>query len=122
FPYTTLFRSELGQGTTLSFCLPRVEVAELEPIARSQDGAGFGGTETILLVEDEVAVGKLAARVLRQHGYTVLEAATGEQALAIAGDWPDAIDLLLTDVVMPRMGGVAVSERLLALRPDTRVL
>jgi signal transduction histidine kinase/ActR/RegA family two-component response regulator len=114
--------SEVGRGTTVSFCLPGVGVLEAEPIARPDASGGVAGTETILLVEDEPAARRLATRVLRKHGYTVIEAGNGEEALAIASEWPQAIDLLLTDVVMPRMGGVAISERLTAARPYIKVL
>jgi PAS domain S-box-containing protein len=114
--------SEVGRGTTVSFCLPGVGAHEAEPIARQDPSAVLAGTETILLVEDEPAARRLATRVLRKHGYTVIEAGNGEEALAIASEWPQAIDLLLTDVVMPRMGGVAVSDRLTSARPYVKVL
>jgi CheY-like chemotaxis protein len=81
------------------------------------------GTETILLVEDEPAVRSIAARVLRTQGYTVLEAGDGIEALTIAGQQhPARIDLVLTDVMMPRMGGAALAERLSAIRPSIKVL
>ncbi len=85
------------------------------PVARQ-------GTETILLVEDEPHVRSLAARVLRQAGYGVLEAADGTQALAIAADGAARFDLLLTDVVMPRLGGVELAARLRETRPGLRVV
>jgi CheY-like chemotaxis protein len=80
------------------------------------------GNEVILLAEDEDAVRALAARVLRNLGYTVLEAADGEAALRIARAHDGPIDLLLTDVVMPRMGGPRLHEQLAGLCPGVRVL
>jgi two-component system cell cycle sensor histidine kinase/response regulator CckA len=76
----------------------------------------------VLLAEDEPAVRTLAAQVLRDLGYTVLEASNGDEALQIAQARRETIDLLLTDMVMPRMGGRALVERLMALRPDIIVV
>jgi two-component system, cell cycle sensor histidine kinase and response regulator CckA len=81
------------------------------------------GTETILLVEDEAGVRELVARILVNLGYTVLEALDGEDALRVAqerGDTP--IDLLLSDIVLPRLGGKLLAERLSALYPRIKVL
>jgi len=78
--------------------------------------------ETILLVEDEAAVRKYVASVLRSSGYIVLEAGTGRDALAVAGRHTGVIHLLLTDVVMPEMGGLELSERFPEARPGVPVL
>jgi two-component system, cell cycle sensor histidine kinase and response regulator CckA len=80
------------------------------------------GTETVLLVEDERPVRAVTLRILRAQGYCVLEAGDGAEALALAQRHPGPIHLLLADVVMPRMGGIELAERLRALRPETRVL
>ena len=82
-----------------------------------------GGRATILLVEDECALRVLAAKVLSDHGYTVLTASNGAEALQIA-DAPSVpeIDLLLTDVIMPIMGGKEVADRLTANRPSLKAL
>ncbi len=80
------------------------------------------GTETVLLVEDQQSVRALARHVLELTGYRVLEAASGPDALRIAAQYPHAIALLLTDVVMPCMNGREVADRLAGLRPATRVL
>jgi len=80
------------------------------------------GVETVLLVEDEPTVRSFARVVLERCGYRVLEAGSGPEALALAARHPTAIDLLLTDVVMPEMNGRALAERLAGLRPALRVL
>jgi CheY-like chemotaxis protein len=81
-----------------------------------------GGTETVLVVEDEEAVRHLVCRVLRAKGYRVLEAPHAEAALLLAGSTRTPIDLLLTDMVMPGMGGTALAAELTASRPSLRVL
>jgi CheY-like chemotaxis protein len=80
------------------------------------------GTETVLLVEDSAAVRAVSKEVLERQGYTVLEAADGEVALSVAEQYAGHIHLLLTDVVMPRLGGRALAEKLVLTRPHTRVL
>jgi CheY-like chemotaxis protein len=80
------------------------------------------GTETILLVEDEDAVRSLAGKVLRALGYSVLEAALGKEAMEIAATHPSAIDLLLTDVVMPGYSGAELARQLVESRPSLKVL
>lgn len=77
---------------------------------------------TILLAEDEPPIRRLICRVLEGEGYRMLEACNGDDALELAADHPGPIDLLVTDVVMPRMDGFTLHERLSAERPDTRVL
>jgi two-component system, cell cycle sensor histidine kinase and response regulator CckA len=76
----------------------------------------------VLLVADETAVRTLAARVLHAHGYTVLEAADGNEALRVAREYAGQIDLVLTDMVMPQMGGQVLVEQLTMVRPDIKVL
>jgi PAS domain S-box-containing protein len=113
--------SEPDHGTTFKLYLPRVKrVADTAP-ANEPEHVG-GGVERILLVEDEDSVRTIAARTLRDAGYTVLEASNGEEALLVAADRLDSIDLVVTDVVMPQMGGRDLAERLLALRPDLKIL
>jgi signal transduction histidine kinase/response regulator RpfG family c-di-GMP phosphodiesterase len=114
--------SEIGHGTTFKIYLPRVD-APVEDFARpSITQAIPQGTETILLVEDEAAVRQIAARTLRAQGYTVIEAANGTEALQITHTHPGAINLILTDVVMPSMGGGALVEQLKALYPAIKML
>jgi CheY-like chemotaxis protein len=81
-----------------------------------------GGSETILVVEDEVAVRRVTRQHLQQLGYTVLEASRGEEAIAIAAEFPGPIHLLLTDIVLPGMKGPELARQLRLTRPATRVL
>ncbi|MDP6455608.1 MAG: ATP-binding protein [SAR202 cluster bacterium] len=116
--------SQVGQGSAFSIYLPRIQSEE--PVGPSPEDSSSEmpiGNETVLLVEDEVAVRSLAARVLSDQGYTVLSASNGVEALRIADAMPlPEIDLLLTDVIMPIMGGKEVADRLTAMRPDLKVL
>jgi two-component system cell cycle sensor histidine kinase/response regulator CckA len=112
--------SELGVGTTFSIYLPR-SAAGVRGAPKASSKAA-GGTETILLVEDEPGVRELAARALRTYGYTILEAENGLDALRVVGQHEGTIDLLLTDVVMPHMGGRVVAERLSAEIAGLKVL
>jgi CheY-like chemotaxis protein len=81
-----------------------------------------GGRETVLLVEDEDLLRDVIAAILRDRGYTVLVACDGVEALAHSTRHPGPIDLVLTDVVLPQLGGPALADRVVAQRPDTRVL
>jgi CheY-like chemotaxis protein len=114
--------SERGMGTTFKVYLPRVQGAALS--GERHGGMRFmpPGHETILLVEDENAVRTLARRVLTSCGYTVLEASQGDEALRVAEKYPRPIHLLVTDVVLPMMGGRMVAERIAALKPSIKVL
>jgi DNA-binding response OmpR family regulator len=80
------------------------------------------GTETILLVEDEFMVRNIAREALEMNGYKVIEAADGHEALSLSGPYPETIDLLLTDIVMPGMSGRELAKRLGLSRPKTKVL
>ncbi|MGH9509000.1 MAG: ATP-binding protein, partial [Terriglobales bacterium] len=115
--------SEPGQGTTFKIYLPRAEEPiQPEPVAAKVPAASLRGHETVLLVEDEESVRRLAAHCLREQGYTVLEAGNGAEALQMSRERAEPIHLLVTDVVMPGMGGRDLADQLLALRPDARVL
>lgn len=80
------------------------------------------GTETVLVVEDEDAVRELAVYILRLQGYTVLEASDGREALQLTQDHMGEIHLLLTDTVMPQMGGKILADQFRALRPQTKII
>ncbi len=112
--------SEPNQGTTFKIYFPSCSAQE-NGTTSGEAAPVPGGPETILVVEDEVPVRRVVTRVLGRVGYTVLEAADQEEALNLCRDRTD-IDLLITDVVMPRMNGRELSERAASLRPDLRVL
>jgi two-component system cell cycle sensor histidine kinase/response regulator CckA len=113
--------SEPGQGTVFKMYLPRLDNT-VEPIAVSHSHAHETGSETLLVVEDEESVRKLAAEVLRLKGYVVLEAGDAQQALRVSSEYPGKIDLLITDAVMPGLSGTELAERFIANRPDAKVL
>ncbi len=115
-------RSELGAGTTFNVYLPQVRRTLPAGMPLNGLAAMPRGTETVLLVEDEDAVRSLARHVLKACGYTVLEAKDGREAIRIAEGHPGAIDLLVSDVVMPHLGGRELAERIAALRPGSKVL
>ena len=114
--------SEQGVGTTFRVLWPAVlDDKEDLPL---RDAAGFlpTGSETILLVEDEPLVREVEAQVLRRQGYTVIEAANGVEALEAALNADEPIDLLVTDVVMPLMGGRELADQLRESHPEIRLL
>jgi signal transduction histidine kinase/CheY-like chemotaxis protein len=114
--------SEPGRGTTFKIYLPR-ELAATATAAKPRTVPRRStGTETILLVEDEEALRKVARRALDAAGYTVLSAADGDEALLICAQHVGDIHLLLTDVVMPRMSGRALAQELSKTRPTLKVL
>ncbi len=113
--------SELGQGTTFKVYFP-VVASRGEKIPGQHEAAVSGGTETVLLVEDEESVRKLALAVLQRQGYTVLDARDGAHAVEVCRGHPGRIHILLTDVVMPGVGGPEAAGQLKALRPDMKVL
>ena len=113
--------SAVGEGATFRVHLPSTVAPHLVA-TRPPTLVAPRLLETILLLEDEEVVRTLAAHVLRRHGYRVIEAADGEEGLACSASFGGAIDLLLTDVVMPRRGGLEVARRLCAERTTLRVL
>jgi CheY-like chemotaxis protein len=115
-------QSELGAGTTFYIYLPRVDEAPEETTPTKAQESEKGGSETVLLVEDEESVRELVRETLAARGYRVLEAENGESGLRVAEAHGDEIDILITDVVMPGMGGRELAKRLLHLRPHLSVL
>jgi two-component system cell cycle sensor histidine kinase/response regulator CckA len=116
------FDSQVGQGTTFKVYLPRAEADGVQAPAPKAASPLFQGTETILVVEDAVDILDLMVRTLRTHGYQVLSAKNGVEALQASRKHDGPIHLLLTDLVMPRMGGMELVEELQAQRPETQVL
>jgi two-component system, cell cycle sensor histidine kinase and response regulator CckA len=114
--------SEPGRGTAFKICFPRVDSEDDVAPPTSQPADPPGGSETILLVEDEETVRTVAARVLATRGYLVHKAANGKEALELAGKLDGKVDLVLTDVVMPDMDGVQLVDRLLELWPGLKVV
>ena len=111
-----------GAGTTFKIYLPRIEESvEIAPSPEPRQRAG-GGTETVLLVEDEDELRAVVLETLQMYGYTVLEAGHGGEAMLIAERYSGPIDLLLTDVVMPTMSGADLARRLAAVRLEMKVL
>ncbi|MBI4470737.1 MAG: PAS domain S-box protein [Acidobacteria bacterium] len=114
--------SEPGHGATFKIYLPRVDEGLDEAGPEELLSAPPQGTETILLVEDQDEVRALSREVLQMAGYTVLEASRGDQALDITSTTKREIHLLLTDIIMPRMSGLELSDRIQAVCPEIKVL
>lgn len=113
--------SELNKGTTFKVYLPRVDEAE-ETVAKTEGARSLEGTETILLVEDAEGLRKLAHECLESKGYRVLAAKDGAEALDLAKQNTGPIHLLMTDVVLPGIGGPELARQLASTHPETRVL
>jgi two-component system, cell cycle sensor histidine kinase and response regulator CckA len=116
--------SELGSGSTFKVYLPRVDDATVptRPSAPSPERLALRGNETILLVEDDEQLRVMACMILRRQGYKVLDAQNGGEAFLICEQHAATIDLLVSDLVMPRMNGRQLAERLATLRPKMKVL
>ncbi len=114
--------SEVGKGTSFKVYLPRVFAEPREHLAPRAAAPRPKGTETILLVEDDLTLRALARRVLSASGYTVVEANSPADAITLCERDGAQIDLLLTDVVMPGMGGVELAERIRRIRANLKVL
>ena len=115
--------SQASLGTTFHIFLPRAPREGVVAEKRSGETSAKGGSETILLVEDEIAVRHLARMLLQRRGYRVLEAESGVQALAVWEKHAAEIDLLLTDIVMPEgISGRELAQKLRSSRPDLKVI
>jgi PAS domain S-box-containing protein len=118
-----LVGSEEGKGSTFKIFLPSVQELEHESSQVENQDYPLRGNGVILLAEDEPLVRRFAIRVLEDKGYTILEAADGNDALAKAVEYgPKNIDMLLTDVVMPKMSGIELAKKLLSLNPSLKIL
>jgi CheY-like chemotaxis protein len=111
-----------GKGSTFRIYLPRLEAVSSSATPSCRRVLAHAGSETILLVEDETALRNLARLVLAKQGYTVLEATNGRHGLQIGKQHAGTVHLLITDVIMPLMGGPELVEKLAPLRPDMKVL
>ncbi|MBI2340607.1 MAG: response regulator [Deltaproteobacteria bacterium] len=115
--------SEPGKGTSFKIYLPRVEGEKQEtaPVGKTPP-ASLAGSETVMVVEDEEKLRKFIGRVLREKGYTVLEAPSGQEALRMSESFPKPVALLVTDVILRGLSGPQTAERLIIERPDMKVL
>ncbi len=114
--------SEPGRGTMFKIYLPEVEGAAAHQARPARTALAAGGTETILIVEDDAAVRRLARRFLQSGGYTVITAGNGAEALKLLARRDGPVHLMLTDVVMPGMSGRDLAAHLANIRPGTNVL
>jgi two-component system cell cycle sensor histidine kinase/response regulator CckA len=115
-------QSELGRGTVFTIYFPRVDEPSEAHGATQISPSAAGGSETILLVEDEDSVRQLVRETLESRGYRVLEAENGDAALALAASHTDPIHLIITDVVMPGLSGHELVQQLIPARPTLKVL
>ncbi len=111
-----------GEGTSFDVRLPAVSPPEPADERTARQEVSLQGTGTILLAEDDPSVRSLACQALERAGYSVIEAGDGEEALRIFRESPQEFDLLLTDVVMPQLGGAELAEQVAAARPDMPVV
>jgi len=114
--------SEVGHGTTFKVYFPRVAGDVAREVSDRPPAQAVGGSETVLLVDDDDQVRTIARNILRRSGYVVLEAPNGGEALLIAEQHGAKIHLLVTDVVLPRMNGRQIAERITTMRPGIKVL
>ena len=114
--------SEPGIGSTFKIYLPQVATELIVPAPEIAVDRNCDGTDTILVVEDEEALLNLTCDLLTESGYTVLLARNGIQALEIAKSFHEPIHLLLTDISMPKLGGIALAQQMISLRPGIRIL
>jgi CheY-like chemotaxis protein len=122
--FTKIYSDE-GVGTTITVLLPVAPAVESETPSRPDAGTRVGpptGTETVLVVDDEEGLREVTKRILIRSGYSVLTASCGTEAVNTARSYKGNIDLLLTDVIMPKMQGPAVARLVLSIRPEVRVL
>jgi PAS domain S-box-containing protein len=115
-------QSEVGKGTSFEVYLPRVAAAPEDYPEEECEAGTLSGHETVLLVEDDKALRAVACRVMRKHGYQVIEAQDGREALEICGRSDGRIHIVVTDMVMPEMSGAELAQRIEARHPGIKVL
>lgn len=115
-------KSEIGRGTVIDVCFPVSDELDVAVDSSMQQTERVEGTETILLVEDEGQVRKVATQMLKKHGYTVLSFSDGSQALDYLRNGDSKVDMLITDVIMPQMNGKELYDKVLEFLPDLKVL
>ncbi|MEN8142536.1 MAG: ATP-binding protein [Thermodesulfobacteriota bacterium] len=113
--------STLGKGTTFRVFLPLAESAVAD-LQKSRPDAAVAGSETLLIVDDEPTIRKMLKDIISPHGYQILEAGSGEEALELCDNQAQGIDLMLTDVVMKGMNGKQLAEKMATVRPATQIL
>jgi len=113
--------SELGRGTTFKIYLP-ITHAEVEERKPTETTTTIGGTETILMAEDDEEVRKFTKSVLEEFGYTIIEAVNGEDAITKFIENKDTIQLLLFDVIMPKKNGIEAYEEIIKIKPDIKAI
>ena len=114
--------SELGQGACFKIFLPATDESSNAVLKDDREDDLPRGAETVLLAEDDSTVRAMVTEILQEKGYRVLEAANGDEALRVAQAQTEGIDILVTDVVMPNVGGPELSKRLRTAHPDVKVL
>src|SRR5262249_14246511 len=114
--------STVNHGTEFSIYLPRFREGIVKPTPGSHQGVAGGGTETILLVDDEAVIRNLGRTILQRYGYKLLLAQDGQEALDVFRQHPAQIDLVILDLTMPRLSGRDTLRQLLQLDPNVRVL
>jgi two-component system, cell cycle sensor histidine kinase and response regulator CckA len=115
-------QSQLGKGTTFHVYLPQIDGLEKTEESKPLSAASAGGSETILLVEDQDQLRNLISEVLRRSGYVVLQARHGQEALDLSRSHNDRINLMITDLIMPQMGGRELVNALAPAHPDMKVI
>jgi two-component system, cell cycle sensor histidine kinase and response regulator CckA len=113
--------SEPGCGTTFRILFPRSQATAAQ-VQTNEPERDLSGSETILLAEDDEGVRRFVRQALEKHGYRVLDASTGQQALTVAAHYSGTIHLLLSDIVMPELGGIQLAQHLGEVRPGIAVL
>jgi len=114
--------SEPGYGSTFKIYFPIVGAETVAAVPERREAPSLTGDETVLIVEDQAQTRAVTCKILRRHGYSVIEAATGPEAIVKSAEYAGTIDVLLTDVVLPAMNGRRVADLLQSARTNLRVI